>query len=550
MTYNSMVASTSDPHSLNVAASQLWTRGAAAEAEAAWAAAIRVAPRFVDAHANLASALLRGGGGDARARAGRAWRTLRTALELAPRASHLYARMGAAVVAVQPIHELRRPALRCVARLALTAARLRPGDSSLWCNLGLALAAYGARRQARQAYARAALLAPFSGEPHLGLAGVLPTREASIRTLRRALTYAPTSEMVYYNLGNLLHHAAEPARTPWHTWSNMSEAASRAAVRCFDAAAALRPTLVDAYYNAGLSAQQAHIDVPAATERAFRHALALAPRDRRVVSRLHTTLDWAGRASEAHHIAAAAVRAGLWAHAAQRPAHLVPHLRGGAPWGDARAYGAMRGALRRAHAALLGEWRAVRDGGWMRRQPEGLQQPGQQWHVFDLSAACAGAGAGAEAEAEAGAVAAEAGVEAASQASSSGRAAGRAAGRPRLDGSCAVLRSLRAAGGAATPPYAPLKAQFSTMAAGVHVRPHTGPTNAKLTVHYGLDVPDGSVIRVHDEARPFEQRGLLVFDDSWEHEVWQNGTTPRTTLVVHVAHPQLSTPLAGRNAIR
>ena len=463
-------------------------------------------------------------------------------MDLAPRASHLYARMGAAVVAVQPIHELRRPALRCVARLALTAARLRPDDSSLWCNLGLALAAYGARRQARQAYTRAARLAPSSGEPHLGLAGVLPTREASIFMLRRALSYAPTAEMIYYNLGNLLHHTAEPARTPWQEWRNTSEAASRAAVRCFDVAAALRPTLVDAYYNAGLSAQQAHVDRPEATERAFRHALALAPRDRRIVSRLHTTLDWAGRAAEAADLAEAAVRDGLWVHAAQRPAHLVPGVRG-EPWGDARRYGAMREQLRRSHAALVDEWRAVRDGGWMRRQPEGLQQPGQQWHVFDLSAACAGAGAGrqagtgAEAEAEA---EAEAGA-AASASTSSGRSR-----LPRLDGSCAVLRALRVAGSAATPPYAPLKAQFSTMAPGVHVRPHTGPTNAKLTVHYGLEVPKGSVIRVHDEARPFEPRELLVFDDSWEHEVWQNGTTPRTTLVVHVAHPQISAPPRGK----
>ena len=36
------------------------------------------------------------------------------------------------------------------------------------------------------------------------------------------------------------------------------------------------------------------------------------------------------------------------------------------------------------------------------------------------------------------------------------------------------------------------------------------------------------------------QGELLVFDDSWEHEVWQNGTAPRTTLVLHVSHPQLS----------
>ena len=35
------------------------------------------------------------------------------------------------------------------------------------------------------------------------------------------------------------------------------------------------------------------------SERAFRHALALAPAERRVLSRLHTTLMWDGRHAEA-----------------------------------------------------------------------------------------------------------------------------------------------------------------------------------------------------------------------------------------------------------
>ena len=83
--------------------------------------------------------------------------------------------------------------------------------------------------------------------------------------------------------------------------------------------------------------------------------------------------------------------------------------------------------------------------------------------------------------------------------------------------------------------------QLSTMAAGTHVRPHTGPTNAKLTVHYGLEVPFGCALRVVGETRPFATKGLLVFDDSWEHEVWNNGTGHRTTLVLHVQHPQLRT---------
>ena len=103
------------------------------------------------------------------------------------------------------------------------------------------------------------------------------------------------------------------------------------------------------------------------------------------------------------------------------------------------------------------------------------------------------------------------------------------------------------------------KAQFSTMAPGVHVRPHTGPTNAKLTLHYGLRVPDASAtqgaqhygggqsgagprIRVANETRPFVPRGLLAFDDSFEHEVWHDGDEPRVVLICDSWHPALCAP--------
>ena len=46
-------------------------------------------------------------------------------------------------------------------------------------------------------------------------------------------------------------------------------------------------------------------------------------------------------------------------------------------------------------------------------------------------------------------------------------------------------------------------------------------------------------MRVDDEVRPFVQDGLLAFDDSYEHEVWQDSEGPRTTLVLHVSNPAL-----------
>jgi aspartate beta-hydroxylase len=63
---------------------------------------------------------------------------------------------------------------------------------------------------------------------------------------------------------------------------------------------------------------------------------------------------------------------------------------------------------------------------------------------------------------------------------------------------------------------------FSAVAAGTHITPHTGPTNKKLRCHLPLVVPPGgkSTIRVGGERIPFEEGKAFVFDDSFEHEVW------------------------------
>ena len=39
--------------------------------------------------------------------------------------------------------------------------------------------------------------------------------------------------------------------------------------------------------------------------------------------------------------------------------------------------------------------------------------------------------------------------------------------------------------------------------------------------------------------RRWEEGQLLVFDDSFEHEVWNRGEHPRAVLIVHLHHPQL-----------
>ena len=82
--------------------------------------------------------------------------------------------------------------------------------------------------------------------------------------------------------------------------------------------------------------------------------------------------------------------------------------------------------------------------------------------------------------------------------------------------------------------------KFSVMLpGGVHVWPHCGPTNCRLRAHLGLKIPDGGYIRVANETRQWIEGKVIVFDDSFEHEVWYNGDSIRLVLIIDVWHPDL-----------
>lgn len=81
----------------------------------------------------------------------------------------------------------------------------------------------------------------------------------------------------------------------------------------------------------------------------------------------------------------------------------------------------------------------------------------------------------------------------------------------------------------------------SRLRAGSRVLPHRGPTNVRVRCHLGLDVPEGDcAIRVGDEVRHWETGRCLVFDDSYEHEVWNNTDQDRTVLILDLWNPALS----------
>ncbi|EHB16565.1 Aspartyl/asparaginyl beta-hydroxylase, partial [Heterocephalus glaber] len=83
--------------------------------------------------------------------------------------------------------------------------------------------------------------------------------------------------------------------------------------------------------------------------------------------------------------------------------------------------------------------------------------------------------------------------------------------------------------------------KYSVMHPGTHVWPHTGPTNCRLRMHLGLVIPkNGCKIRCANETKTWEEGKVLIFDDSFEHEVWQDSSSFRLIFIVDVWHPELT----------
>ncbi len=53
-------------------------------------------------------------------------------------------------------------------------------------------------------------------------------------------------------------------------------------------------------------------------------------------------------------------------------------------------------------------------------------------------------------------------------------------------------------------------------------------------------IPENVFFRVGTETRQWQEGQVLVFDDSFEHEVWHNGTSDRIILSIDVWHPAVT----------
>ncbi len=90
-------------------------------------------------------------------------------------------------------------------------------------------------------------------------------------------------------------------------------------------------------------------------------------------------------------------------------------------------------------------------------------------------------------------------------------------------------------------------AVFSILDAKTRIPAHTGVANTRLIVHLPLIVPPGCGFRVGAERREWQPGKAFVFDDSFEHEAWNDSDVPRAVLILDIWSPHVS--LAERELV-
>ena len=83
-------------------------------------------------------------------------------------------------------------------------------------------------------------------------------------------------------------------------------------------------------------------------------------------------------------------------------------------------------------------------------------------------------------------------------------------------------------------------AMFSVLEPGKRLPLHRGPYNGVLRLHLGLVVPEPAnraAITVAGYTRHWEEGRVLIFDDAYEHEAWNETDQPRVVLFVDFEKP-------------
>ena len=83
-------------------------------------------------------------------------------------------------------------------------------------------------------------------------------------------------------------------------------------------------------------------------------------------------------------------------------------------------------------------------------------------------------------------------------------------------------------------------AWFSILAPGYHIPAHTGVTKGIVRAHLGLIIPkerEKCRIRVQDQVVAWQDGKVFAFDDTYEHEVWNDTDEERVILLFDFDRP-------------
>jgi beta-hydroxylase len=81
---------------------------------------------------------------------------------------------------------------------------------------------------------------------------------------------------------------------------------------------------------------------------------------------------------------------------------------------------------------------------------------------------------------------------------------------------------------------------FSILAPGKHIPLHRGPYRGVIRAHLGLIVPEPREqrrIQVGPEFAHWGEGRVMVFDDGYPHQVWNNTGGTRVVLFLDIARP-------------
>ncbi len=94
-------------------------------------------------------------------------------------------------------------------------------------------------------------------------------------------------------------------------------------------------------------------------------------------------------------------------------------------------------------------------------------------------------------------------------------------------------------------------AWFSILSPGYHIRPHRGVSKGILRAHLGLIIPKDAEkcrIRVGDVIKVWRPGEIFVFDDTYEHEVWNDTDEERVILLFDFDRPMRALGRAVNNS--